>query len=125
MRRILFLLCTLAANKKTPRIWMVPVSCCESREIISDQDADRPRWAPDGNMSGWISGWISGWEGELWFKRESGLRLEPVLAMSAAPRIGGRHAPANGVQHCLPPLQGSLERISIGGIENFDRKTPQ
>src|SRR5437870_8910829 len=59
----------LKANTKTPHVWVVPlngskagssaspdashpasVGMTESREreIISDQDADRPRWAPDG-----------------------------------------------------------------------------
>src|ERR1700730_13195609 len=36
----------LAANQRTPHIWIVPAGGGESREIISDQDADRPRWAP-------------------------------------------------------------------------------
>src|SRR5579872_2150911 len=39
----------LPANTKTPHIWIVPTVGGKEREIISDQDADRPRWAPDGN----------------------------------------------------------------------------
>src|ERR1051326_4203901 len=58
----------LEANSKTPHIWIVPlgtqapstptkdsnanpsspVGKTGEREIIADQDADRPRWAPDG-----------------------------------------------------------------------------
>src|SRR5438128_6580012 len=62
----------LKANTKTPHIWIVPLDSGSEksgavanstkdasassertpenreREIISDQDADRPRWAPDG-----------------------------------------------------------------------------
>src|SRR5215469_4166739 len=55
----------LAANTKTPHIWIVPLghvgtgaspvqaeqgSAASSAEriLIADQDADRPRWAPDG-----------------------------------------------------------------------------
>src|ERR1700757_2479676 len=52
----------LAANKKTPHIWIVPLAApnatggattvppAEARErvLIPDQDGDRPRWAPDG-----------------------------------------------------------------------------
>src|SRR5438445_8455697 len=53
----------LKANTKTPHIWVVPLGTNQEngvphpfpqgevgqeREIISDQDADRPRWAPDG-----------------------------------------------------------------------------
>ena len=38
----------LAANTKTPHIWIVPTAGGQEKEIIADQDADRPRWAPDG-----------------------------------------------------------------------------
>src|SRR5205809_3902791 len=53
----------LKANTKTPRVWVVPLNSTPENtrvphsspplarvgenEIISDQDADRPRWAPD------------------------------------------------------------------------------
>src|SRR6202035_1828750 len=39
---------SLEANTKTPHVWIVPTAGGEPREIISGQDADRPRWAPDG-----------------------------------------------------------------------------
>ncbi|GAC1428690.1 MAG: S9 family peptidase [Terriglobales bacterium] len=45
----------LAANKKTPHIWIVPLSGGEEREIIANQDADRPRWSPDGKRFAFIS----------------------------------------------------------------------
>src|SRR5256885_5852075 len=48
----------LEANKKTPHIWIVslaggatgvpPVEGARERVLISDQDGDRPRWAPHG-----------------------------------------------------------------------------
>jgi dipeptidyl aminopeptidase/acylaminoacyl peptidase len=50
----------LAANKKTPHIWIVPlaggagVSPAE-RVLIADQDGDRPRWAPDGKRFAFLS----------------------------------------------------------------------
>ena len=45
----------LAANKKTSHIWIVPLAGGDEREIISDQDGDRPRWAPDGKHFAFIS----------------------------------------------------------------------
>ena len=59
----------LAANTKTPHIWIVRVgagassapagqsSAAKSAEriLIADQDADRPRWAPDGKRFAFLS----------------------------------------------------------------------
>jgi len=45
----------LAANTKTPHIWIVPTAGGQETEIISDQDADRPRWAPDGKRFAFLS----------------------------------------------------------------------
>ncbi len=39
---------SLEANTKTPHVWAVPTVGGEPHEVISGQDADRPRWAPDG-----------------------------------------------------------------------------
>ena len=62
----------LAANTKTPHIWIVPLDhvgtaasavrpgeagqpLSEERILIADQDADRPRWAPDGKHFAFLS----------------------------------------------------------------------
>src|SRR5579864_7630939 len=45
----------LEANTKTPHIWIVPIAGGQEREIIADQDADRPRWAPDGKHFAFLS----------------------------------------------------------------------
>ncbi len=73
----------LAANKKTPHVWIVPLTDAGSthasanpgkaggeRELIATQDADRPRWSPDGKRFAFISGkeggsqiWIADFDG--------------------------------------------------------------
>src|SRR6202451_3524239 len=50
----------LDANTKTPHIWIVPTAGGQEREIIADQDAERPRWAPDGKRFAFISNKESG-----------------------------------------------------------------
>jgi len=45
----------LAKNSKTPHVWIVPLAGGESRELIADQDSDRPRWSPDGKRFAFIS----------------------------------------------------------------------
>ena len=45
----------LEANTKTPHVWIGSVAGGQEREIITDQDADRPRWAPDGKRFAFLS----------------------------------------------------------------------
>jgi len=87
----------LKANTKTPHVWVVPLDQTQGpstpqnrpqadhsaslgmtggergreKEIISDQDADRPRWAPDGKRFAFVSSkengsqiWIADFDGE-------------------------------------------------------------
>jgi dipeptidyl aminopeptidase/acylaminoacyl peptidase len=45
----------LEANTKTPHIWIAPRAGKQEREIIADQDGDRPRWAPEGKQFAFLS----------------------------------------------------------------------
>ncbi len=45
----------LQANTKTPHIWIVPTAGGQEREIIADQDGDRPRWSPGGRHFAFVS----------------------------------------------------------------------
>src|SRR3954466_16239509 len=60
----------LAANTKTPHIWIVPTAGGQEKEIISDQDADRPRWAPDGKRFAFLSTKESG--AQVWIAEFDG-----------------------------------------------------
>jgi Tol biopolymer transport system component len=60
----------LAANTRTPHIWIVPISGGQEREIIKEQQADSPRWAPDGKRFAFTSSrqggsqiWIADFDG--------------------------------------------------------------
>ena len=61
---------SLEANTKTPHIWIVPTAGGQEKELIADQDGDRPRWAPDGKRFAFLSNkdggsqiWIADFDG--------------------------------------------------------------
>src|ERR1700758_1306953 len=61
----------LDANTKTPHIWIVPTTGGQEREIIADQDADRPRWAPDGKRFAFLS--TKGGGSQVWSAEFDGI----------------------------------------------------
>src|SRR5229473_7288008 len=69
----------LKANTKTPHVWVVPLAGGKEQEIISDQDADRPRWAPDGKRFAFVS------------SKEGGSQIWIADFDAAAGTVTGKH----------------------------------
>jgi dipeptidyl aminopeptidase/acylaminoacyl peptidase len=64
----------LDANTEIPHIWTVPTAGGRERKIIASQDADRPRWSPDGKRFAFISNKEGG--SQVWiadFDRKAGV----------------------------------------------------
>src|SRR5499427_568414 len=82
----------LDANTKVPHIWIVPTAGGREKEIIADQDADRPRWSPDGKRFAFLSTkeggsqvWIADFDGAS--GRANSLQKLTSLATEASGEI--------------------------------------
>ncbi len=79
----------LAANTRTPHIWIVPTAGVQEKEIIADQDADRPRWAPDGKRFAFLSTKEGG--SQVWIADFDGTAgtVERVYKLTSLPTEAG------------------------------------
>src|ERR1700730_1088726 len=80
----------LDANGKMPHIWIVPAAGGPEREIVADQDADRPRWAPDGKRFAFVSTKEQG--AQVWIADFDGV----AGAVSAVSRLTSVRTEAGG-----------------------------
>ncbi|MGB8730552.1 MAG: S9 family peptidase, partial [Candidatus Sulfotelmatobacter sp.] len=108
----------LAANTKTPHIWIVPTAGGQEREIIADQDADRPRWAPDGKRFAFLSTKESG--SQVWiadFDGEAGTVARVYKLTSMPTEAGGELWSPDGrnilfISDVYPECDGQPEEIA-------------
>ena len=104
----------LAANTRTPHVWIVPTRVgadassaqaeqssaalsSPEHELISDQDADRPRWAPDGKRFAFLSTKEGG--SQIWiaeFDNTTGKVTDTHRLTNIATEAGGELWSPNG-----------------------------
>jgi dipeptidyl aminopeptidase/acylaminoacyl peptidase len=81
---------SLDANTKIPHVWVVPTAGGQERAIITAQDADRPRWAPDGKRFLFLSNKEGG--SQIWiadFNTSSGMVTATHKLTSIATEVDG------------------------------------
>jgi len=80
----------LEANTKTPHIWIVPTAGGQEKQLVADQDGDRPRWAPDGKRFAFLSNKEGG--SQVWiadFDGAAGTVTQKSKVTSIATEAGG------------------------------------
>src|SRR5579862_3032962 len=111
----------LAANTKTPHIWIVPTAGGGETEIISDQDADRPRWAPDGKRFSFLSTKDGG--SQVWiadFDGAAGTVTQKDKLTSMATEAGGELWSPDGKNILFTSdVYPKCDRDSFGRVEEL------
>ena len=96
---------SLYANTKTPHIWTVPLAGGKEHMIIASQDADRPRWSPDGRHFAFISNKEGG--SQVWiadFNSRSGTVTGVHKFTSIATEAGAKSGPPRASTSSLLPM---------------------
>ncbi len=116
----------LAANTRTPHVWIVPTAGGQEKQIIADRDADRPRWAPDGKKFAFLSTKQGG--SQVWvadFDSESGTVTDTHKLTSIATEASGELWSPNGkyilfTSDVYPECDGTPAETAVCNARKLD-----